>query len=159
MGKPGKGHFWTIDPKSNHEFQEEGSLRRRTRGFRRRQQTKTYTQPYGHYPVYCSDYPTRTDERSDYSVRFFIQFLWFQFLSEEIKNFIIQFQNTNYYTDQYTPYPPQAYSHTPDAYYHSPDTAPRYHFEPGNDASFLMIFFINFIKIDIFFKIIFIFME
>lgn len=72
LGKPGKGHFWTIDPKSNHEFQEEGSLRRRTRGFRRRhQQTKQYSQPYTHhFPVYC-DYPTpRTDERNEFPVSF-----------------------------------------------------------------------------------------
>lgn len=74
LSKPGKGHFWTIDPKSNHEFQEEGSLRRRTRGFRRRQQTKPYTQPYG-YPVYCSDYtPARKDECPDYSVSCIIIF-------------------------------------------------------------------------------------
>lgn len=75
MGKSGKGHFWTIDPKSNHEFQEEGSLRRRTRGFRRRQQsTKPYSQPYpAHYPVY-TDYSashTRPDERNEYSVCLF----------------------------------------------------------------------------------------
>lgn len=70
LGKSGKGHFWTIDPKSNHEFQEEGSLRRRTRGFRRRQQShKQYTQPYTHYVPYCSDFTAnRTDERIEYPV-------------------------------------------------------------------------------------------
>lgn len=54
-GKPGKGHYWTIDPKSDHEFQDEGSLRRPSRGFRRRQQSKPYPQQYSHvgthYPV------------------------------------------------------------------------------------------------------------
>lgn len=69
LGKPGKGHYWKIDPKSNHEFQEEGSLRRRTRGFRRRQQTtKAYAQSYPHFPVYCDYATSRPDERSDYSV-------------------------------------------------------------------------------------------
>lgn len=69
LGKPGKGHYWKIDPKSNHEFQEEGSLRRRTRGFRRRQQsTKAYAPSYPHFPVYCDYSTSRPDERSDYSV-------------------------------------------------------------------------------------------
>lgn len=76
LGKPGKGHYWTIDPKSNHEFQEEGSLRRRTRGFRRRQQaTKSYAQPYSHFQVYCSDYATsRPDERNEFPVYQVVQF-------------------------------------------------------------------------------------
>lgn len=78
MGKPGKGHYWTIDPKSTHEFQEEGSLRRRTRGFRRRQQTKPYAQPFPHYPVYGNDYSTaRPDERIDFSVNCLFNFVHF----------------------------------------------------------------------------------
>lgn len=52
----------------------------------------------------------------------------------------IHFQNTNYYTDQYTPYPPQGYPH---GAYHSTDAytsdasgapihAPRYTYDtPG----------------------------
>ncbi|RNA41162.1 forkhead box F2-like [Brachionus plicatilis] len=35
MGKPGKGHYWTIDPNCEFMF-EEGSFRRRPRGFRRK---------------------------------------------------------------------------------------------------------------------------
>lgn len=52
---------------------------------------------------------------------------------------IIYFQNTNYYTDQYTAYAPQGYPHGP---YHSTDAyatdasgvpihAPRYTYDPG----------------------------
>ncbi|XKL60321.1 hypothetical protein PGB90_001337 [Kerria lacca] len=35
LGRPGKGHYWTIDPASEFMF-EEGSYRRRPRGFRRK---------------------------------------------------------------------------------------------------------------------------
>ncbi|XP_015917373.1 forkhead box protein F1-like [Parasteatoda tepidariorum] len=35
LGRPGKGHYWTVDPASEFMF-EEGSFRRRPRGFRRR---------------------------------------------------------------------------------------------------------------------------
>ncbi|XP_041040860.1 forkhead box protein F2-like [Carcharodon carcharias] len=38
LGRPGKGHYWTIDPASEFMF-EEGSFRRRPRGFRRKCQT------------------------------------------------------------------------------------------------------------------------
>lgn len=35
LGRPGKGHYWTVDP--NHQLMfEEGSYRRRPRGFRRK---------------------------------------------------------------------------------------------------------------------------
>lgn len=68
LGKPGKGHYWTIDPKSTHEFQEEGSLRRRSRGFRRRQQPKPYAQQYMQYSN-AGDYNSnRTDDRMDFPV-------------------------------------------------------------------------------------------
>ncbi|XP_039264859.2 uncharacterized protein LOC120340621 [Styela clava] len=43
LGRPGKGHFWTIDPASEFMF-EEGSFRRRPRGFRRKCQA---LKPYG----------------------------------------------------------------------------------------------------------------
>ncbi|XP_065212854.1 forkhead box protein F2-like [Planococcus citri] len=52
-GRPGKGHYWTIDPDSECMF-EEGSYRRRPRGFRRKcQNLKTpYTPPTAsHYYV------------------------------------------------------------------------------------------------------------
>ncbi|XP_037282301.2 uncharacterized protein LOC119175458 [Rhipicephalus microplus] len=46
LGRPGKGHYWTIDPSSQLMF-EEGSFRRRPRGFRRKCQTmKAYTTFY-----------------------------------------------------------------------------------------------------------------
>ncbi|XP_068197378.1 forkhead box protein F2-like [Antennarius striatus] len=35
LGRPGKGHHWTVDPSSEFMF-EDGSFRRRTRGFRRK---------------------------------------------------------------------------------------------------------------------------
>ncbi|CAG9821525.1 unnamed protein product [Phaedon cochleariae] len=35
LGRPGKGHYWTIDPATEFMF-EEGSYRRRPRGFRRK---------------------------------------------------------------------------------------------------------------------------
>ena len=35
LGRPGKGHYWTIDPAAEFMF-EEGSFRRRPRGFRRK---------------------------------------------------------------------------------------------------------------------------
>uniref|UniRef100_A0A3Q3G7Y6 Forkhead box F2a n=1 Tax=Kryptolebias marmoratus TaxID=37003 RepID=A0A3Q3G7Y6_KRYMA len=35
LGRPGKGHYWTVDPGSEFMF-EEGSFRRRPRGFRRK---------------------------------------------------------------------------------------------------------------------------
>lgn len=35
LGRPGKGHYWTIEPSSEYMF-EEGSFRRRPRGFRRK---------------------------------------------------------------------------------------------------------------------------
>ena len=38
LGRPGKGHYWTIDPAAEFMF-EEGSFRRRPRGFRRKCQS------------------------------------------------------------------------------------------------------------------------
>lgn len=46
LGRPGKGHYWTIDPAQEYMF-EEGSFRRRPRGFRRKA-LKPY--PTGLYP-------------------------------------------------------------------------------------------------------------
>lgn len=48
LGRPGKGHYWTVDPNSQLMF-EEGSYRRRPRGFRRKcQALKT---PGGYHPT------------------------------------------------------------------------------------------------------------
>lgn len=49
-GKPGKGHYWTIDSSAEYMFEDEGSLRRRPRGFRRKQQLKTYSNQATFYP-------------------------------------------------------------------------------------------------------------
>lgn len=51
LGKPGKGHYWTIDPKSEYMFEDEGSMRRRPRGFRRKHQINQLKSPYagGYY--------------------------------------------------------------------------------------------------------------
>lgn len=48
LGRPGKGHYWTIDPASEYMF-EEGSCRRRPRGFRRKCQSlkPQYSQFFG----------------------------------------------------------------------------------------------------------------
>lgn len=46
LGRPGKGHYWTIDPTSEMMF-EKGSYKRRPRGFRRKcQAMKPYTTYY-----------------------------------------------------------------------------------------------------------------
>lgn len=55
LGKPGKGHYWTIDSKSDYMFEDEGSLRRRPRGYRRKHQLKAY-QPPGPGQFYQSPY-------------------------------------------------------------------------------------------------------
>lgn len=46
LGRPGKGHYWTVDPASECQF-EEGSYRRRPRGFRRKCQSGL--KPYGFF--------------------------------------------------------------------------------------------------------------
>ncbi|KAI4495670.1 hypothetical protein M0802_008505 [Mischocyttarus mexicanus] len=48
LGRPGKGHYWTIDPSTEYMF-EEGSFRRRPRGFRRKGQALK-----AQYPQYFS---------------------------------------------------------------------------------------------------------
>uniref|UniRef100_A0A182T6Q2 Fork-head domain-containing protein n=1 Tax=Anopheles maculatus TaxID=74869 RepID=A0A182T6Q2_9DIPT len=50
-GKPGKGHYWTIDASAEYMFEDEGSLRRRPRGFRRKQQLKGYGGGSAFYPA------------------------------------------------------------------------------------------------------------
>ena len=80
MGRPGKGHYWAIDPSAELMF-EEGSFRRRPRGFRRKVQAmKPYqlppppSLPYdlynptstGHSYQYGQPYP---DYNSSYSMQ------------------------------------------------------------------------------------------
>lgn len=40
VGRPGKGHYWTIDPQAECMF-EEGSFRRRPRGFRKKKTSQS----------------------------------------------------------------------------------------------------------------------
>lgn len=70
-GKPGKGHYWTIDASAEYMFEDEGSLRRRPRGFRRKQQIKPYSAPPA--PYYTSSPVTHGYEstaQSTYSSQF-----------------------------------------------------------------------------------------
>lgn len=58
LGRPGKGHYWTIDPSTEYMF-EEGSFRRRPRGFRRKCQAlkPQYPQYFsGSGPVQAAGY-------------------------------------------------------------------------------------------------------
>ncbi|XP_062550079.1 forkhead box protein F2 [Armigeres subalbatus] len=55
-GKPGKGHYWTIDASAEYMFEDEGSLRRRPRGFRRKQQLKAYAGGSAFYPAGATGY-------------------------------------------------------------------------------------------------------
>lgn len=49
LSKPSKGHYWTIDQKSEYMFEDESSLRRRPRGFRRKHQIKSYASGNGFF--------------------------------------------------------------------------------------------------------------
>ena len=58
IGRPGKGHYWTIDPQCEYMF-EEGSYRRRPRGFRRKCNLKSYAP--SNYPYPCVPQYTYTE--------------------------------------------------------------------------------------------------
>ncbi|KAF7988729.1 hypothetical protein HCN44_001302 [Aphidius gifuensis] len=75
LGRPGKGHYWTIDPASEYMF-EEGSFRRRPRGFRRKCQAlkPQYSQYFGSVPsvgltsaIQTSGYDNLTNGCVDYT--------------------------------------------------------------------------------------------
>lgn len=62
MGRPGKGHYWAIDPTAELMF-EEGSFRRRPRGFRRKVQAmKPYPLYQGPAPALPSPYDVCTSQ-------------------------------------------------------------------------------------------------
>ncbi|XP_055532750.1 forkhead box protein F1 [Wyeomyia smithii] len=61
-GKPGKGHYWTIDSSAEYMFEDEGSLRRRPRGFRRKQQLKAYGTGSAFYPAGSTGYDIAVPE-------------------------------------------------------------------------------------------------
>lgn len=72
LGRPGKGHYWTIDPGSEFMF-EEGSCRRRPRGFRRKCQASKlqYHHPgqyyhHHHYENLAVDYPVSSATTGGY---------------------------------------------------------------------------------------------
>ncbi|MPC66599.1 Forkhead box protein F1 [Portunus trituberculatus] len=90
MGRPGKGHYWAIDPTAELMF-EEGSFRRRPRGFRRKVQAMkpyqlyqgaapslpshydmcgTPAAQYGQYPSY-QDYASYTQPATSYSTNMY----------------------------------------------------------------------------------------
>ncbi|XP_055706738.1 forkhead box protein biniou isoform X2 [Phlebotomus papatasi] len=57
IGKSGKGHYWTIEAKSEYMFQDESCQRRRPRGYRKKMSTAPYPQPNNFYttaPTYES---------------------------------------------------------------------------------------------------------
>ncbi|XP_055842002.1 forkhead box protein biniou isoform X2 [Episyrphus balteatus] len=49
VGKPGKGNYWTIEQNSAYMFEDEGSLRRRPRGYRSKLKMKPYSAANGFY--------------------------------------------------------------------------------------------------------------
>lgn len=51
VGKPGKGNYWTIEQNSAYMFEDEGSLRRRPRGYRSKLKVKPYAPANGFYPT------------------------------------------------------------------------------------------------------------
>ena len=63
MGRPGKGHYWAIDPTAELMF-EEGSFRRRPRGFRRKVHA---LKPYGIYNGTAHDLRSYDTEQCQYA--------------------------------------------------------------------------------------------
>lgn len=49
VGKPGKGSYWTIAENSAYMFHDEGSLRRRPRGYKAKMKGKPYASTNGFY--------------------------------------------------------------------------------------------------------------
>lgn len=72
LGRPGKGHYWTIDPSTEYMF-EEGSFRRRPRGFRRKcqalkpQYPQYYSGPAGPVGVQTPGYENLTGGGIEYT--------------------------------------------------------------------------------------------
>ncbi|CAH0547700.1 unnamed protein product [Brassicogethes aeneus] len=67
LGRPGKGHYWTIDPASEFMF-EEGSFRRRPRGFRRKCQAMKPQYSPAFYPnMVQQSYEQNLVNQQDYS--------------------------------------------------------------------------------------------
>ena len=64
LGRPGKGHYWTIDPSAEFMF-EEGSFRRRPRGFRRKCQA---LKPFGMLGGMTSSAPSMFGSNHHYDI-------------------------------------------------------------------------------------------
>ncbi|XP_059614701.1 forkhead box protein biniou-like [Phlebotomus argentipes] len=58
IGKSGKGHYWTIEAKSEYMFQDESCQRRRPRGYRKKMNTAPYPQPSNFYTATPTYEPT-----------------------------------------------------------------------------------------------------
>lgn len=69
LGRPGKGHYWTIDPASEFMF-EEGSFRRRPRGFRRKCQNMKPQYPTS---FFTNNMPGMINQSSNYDHQSIVQ--------------------------------------------------------------------------------------
>ncbi|CAD7082898.1 unnamed protein product [Hermetia illucens] len=69
LSKPSKGHYWTIDQKSEYMFEDESSLRRRPRGFRRKHQIKSYASGNGFFADTGVYNASLTDISSSYAAQ------------------------------------------------------------------------------------------
>lgn len=57
LGKPGKGHYWTIEAKSEYMFQDETCQRRRPRGYRKKMNMSSpYPSPSSFYQIQGTPY-------------------------------------------------------------------------------------------------------
>lgn len=70
LGRPGKGHYWTIDPASEFMF-EEGSFRRRPRGFRRKCQAMKPQYHPGNF--FTNNMPTMVNQPTGYDPQALMQ--------------------------------------------------------------------------------------
>lgn len=70
LGRPGKGHYWTIDPASEFMF-EEGSFRRRPRGFRRKCQAMK--PQYHHGTFFANNMSTMVNQTGGYEHQGLVQ--------------------------------------------------------------------------------------
>ncbi|KNC27700.1 Forkhead box protein biniou [Lucilia cuprina] len=72
VGKPGKGNYWTIEQNSAYMFEDEGSLRRRPRGYRSKLKVKPYAAANGFYPT--GAYDTGMDNPNFYASQAFTSY-------------------------------------------------------------------------------------
>ncbi|XP_065361178.1 forkhead box protein biniou [Calliphora vicina] len=72
VGKPGKGNYWTIEQNSAYMFEDEGSLRRRPRGYRSKLKVKPYAAANGFYAT--GSYDTGMDNPNFYASQAFTSY-------------------------------------------------------------------------------------